>query len=152
MNWSQIGKKAMREILKQLLLFIISSQMARQHCPCVLGAERQQRPFLCSFVTIQRAKLLLHTKGTRESAGKRCDEAYQKNSSVTQVPFGWQGVILGKDGWWLIQWFLPLLHHVVWCSCQQDLLPVPSQQHRWFLWVVSCWPESNHLKLKQNNG
>lgn len=103
MNWSQMGEKATREILKQLL-FIISSQIARQDFPCVLGAERQQRPFLCSFVTIQRAKLLFHTKGTRESAGKRCNQANRKISSVTQVCLGWQGVILGKDGCWRIQW------------------------------------------------
>jgi len=66
-----MGKKAIREILKQLPLFIISSQMSRQRCPYVLGAETRQSPFLCSFVVTQGAKLLLHTEGTRERAGKR---------------------------------------------------------------------------------
>lgn len=66
-----MGKRASREILKQLLLFIISAQMDGTCCPCVPAAERQQRPFLCSFV----ATLLLCTKGIRERAGKRWGQA-----------------------------------------------------------------------------
>lgn len=70
-----MGKKATGETLKQLLLFIISSQMARQRCPCVPVAERQQRPFLCSSMATQGAKLSLHTKATMERAGKRWGQA-----------------------------------------------------------------------------
>lgn len=82
--------------------------------------QRQQRPFLCSFVATQGAKLLLHTKGTREKSRERWGQAYQKVGSVTQVPLGWQAVILRKDGGGGASGFLSPLDYTVQWSSQQE--------------------------------
>lgn len=93
------GEKAIREILKQLLHFIISAQMDKTCCPCVLVVEKQQRVFLCSFV----ATLFLCSKG-KEQAKDRGTLAYWKVGNTMLVPLGWWEMILGKAGGWWGQW------------------------------------------------
>lgn len=37
-------------------------------------------------------------------------------------------------------------------SRTQEVLPVPFQHHKLFLWVISCWPQSSCPKMDQNKG
>lgn len=104
MRWSQVGKRAIREILKQLLLFIISAQMDRTCWACVLVAGRQQRPYLCSLV----ATLLFCSKRVGKGQGKDGGRlAYWKVGKTMLVPLGWWELILGKGGERWSQWVSP---------------------------------------------
>lgn len=67
--------------------------------------QRQQRPFLCSFV----AALLLCSKRIGKGQGKDGGQmAYWKVGNTRLVPLGWWEVILGNGGeWWDSGFLLP---------------------------------------------
>lgn len=100
MKWSQRGKKAIREILKQLFLFIISSRMARQRCLCVLGGRETAKTFSLFPCGYQGSKAPPPHQGDKgkEQGKDGARLAYWQVGGAIQVPLGWRGVVLGKDG------------------------------------------------------
>lgn len=122
MKWSQRGKKAIREILKQLFLFIISSQMVRQHCLCVLGGRETAKTFSLFPCGYQGSKAPPPHQGDKgkEQGKDGARLAYWQVGGAIQVPLGWRGVVLGKMGSGGAGGFLSPLHHVLRRSSQRE--------------------------------
>lgn len=127
------GKRAIRAILKQLLVLIISSYKWPDSVAHVCRGQTGRTFTLSvkasplSFMVIKGAKLLLHNKGTIERRGKTAYVIVRVTQShkIVRVPLEGQGTVLVQDWGGGATGLLLTLH-------------IPSWQLKQFLWVTSC--------------